>query len=42
MIMIHFFHKNDTSQILAENKQQSPKLGPPVESNKISYFADNN
>ena len=31
MIMIIFIHKNDASQILADNKQQSPNLTPPVE-----------
>ena len=30
--MIVFIHKNDTLQILADNKQQSPNLGLLVES----------
>ena len=30
MIMIIYIHKKDTLQILADNKQQSPNLGPPV------------
>ena len=31
MIIIIFIHKKNTPQVLADNEQQSPNLGPPVE-----------
>ena len=31
-----------TLQIMADKKQQSPNLGPPGESYKETYLADNN
>ena len=41
MIMIIFIHEEDTLQIKATNKQQSPDLRMPVESHKKTYFGDN-
>ena len=35
MTMMSFIHKKDTLQIIAKNKQQSPKLRMTVESYKI-------
>ena len=37
-MMIIFIHKKDTSQIMAENKQQRPNLKMPVERYKMYLF----
>ena len=39
--MIICIHKKDTPQALADNKQQSPNLGLPVQSYKTTYLAEN-
>ena len=36
LIFVIFIHKKDASQIWADNKQQSPNLGPQVESPKVN------
>ena len=40
--MILFIHKKDTLQIVATNKQQSPKLRMPIESYKKLIWLKNN